>query len=196
MVANLFIFSFKLKMKYRIIKVFVFVFMVFLFDRLGGFALYQLYNKTNDFSISKLRYTLDSTNQDILIFGSSRVLNQYIPRIIEKNTGLSTYNCGFGGQGVRFSYIQLCESLKRYNPKMVILDILPNVLLDPESEQKLKFLLPYYDRDTLIYNSITNNKSMEKIKLISSIYPYNSSFISIAAEFSKNLEILYMDSYP
>ena len=113
-------------------------------------------------------------------------MNQFIPDIIKQQTKLTTYNCGFGGQGLKFSYIQLSETLKRYKPKMVIVDISPNILLDPKSEQKLKILFPFYNRDTLIYNELTNNKSLEKIKLSSSIYPYNSTIGSIIKGMFKN----------
>jgi hypothetical protein len=170
--------------KSRVFKTILFLILVTGFDRIVGHTCENIYNKSNDYTIAKLRYTLDSTNQDILIFGSSRAMNQFNSVIIEKNTGLSTYNCGFGGQGLLFSYIQLNESLKRYTPKIVILDISPNILLDPESSDKLKILLPYYERDTLIYNRLTNNNYREKLKFLSSIYPYNSTIISLARRYN------------
>ncbi len=172
-------------MKIIVYRTVVFVLIVFLFDRILGFVSQGLYNTTKDYTISKLRYTIDSTKQDILILGSSRAQHHFIPDIFENNTGYSTFNCGFGGQGLQFSYIQLYESLKRYKPKIVVIDISPNVLLDPDSQQKLKILLPFFQRDTLIYNALTNRKSSEKLKFISSIYPYNSTIVSLIRGYIK-----------
>jgi hypothetical protein len=166
-------------MKSKIFRLLIFIFIVFISDRIIGIILNNLYNLTNDYSISKLRYTLDSTNQDVLIFGSSRAMNQFDPGVIEKNLNMSTYNCGLAGQGLQLSWVQLIETLKRYKPKLVVVDISPNILLDPSSEEKLKVLLPYYKRDTAIYNLVTSYKFFEKIKLISTIYPYNSNIASI-----------------
>ncbi len=117
-------------------------------------------------------------------------MNQFDPEIIKKITGLSTYNCGFGGQGLQFSYIQLNETLKRYKPELIVLDVSPNILLDPESREKLKILLPYFKRDTLIFNALTNNMDVEKVKLLSAIYPYNSTIGSLI----RGLNMDYSDS--
>jgi hypothetical protein len=148
-------------------------------DRIIGKACEVIYHNSQYLTYAKLRYTLEETNQDILILGSSRASNQFDSRVFERNTGLSTYNCGFGGQGLQFSYIQLCESVKRYKPKLVVLDLSPNILMDPGSKDKLKALLPYYKYDTLIFNALTYNDKIEKVKLMSAIYPYNSTIGSL-----------------
>lgn len=156
------------------LKTLIFILIVLFTDQICGLGLEKLFFSTKDSNLTKLKYTIDSTKQDILILGSSRALHHYVPRIIQKKTGLSVYNCGFGGQGLQFSYIQLFESIKRHIPRYVIVDISPNILLDSESEQKLKILLPFYKRDSLIFQSFTKNKPIEGLKFISSIYPYNS----------------------
>jgi hypothetical protein len=172
-------------MKPWIYKTFIFLFLVFCFDRIIGYAFGRIYQASNDYTIAKLRYTLNATNEDLLILGSSRAVNQFDSRIIEEKTGLNTYNCGFGGQGLQFSYIQLNETFKRYTPETVVLDLSPNILLDPESNEKLKILLPYYKKDTLIYNALTRNDYKEKLKFISAIFPYNSTILSMLRKYNK-----------
>ena len=166
-------------MKSKWIKSLIFVFIVVIIDRTVGSVCQKLYNKSNDYNIFRLRYTLDSTKEDILILGSSRAEHHFVPRIISQNIGLSVYNCGLGGEGLLFSLIQLKESLKRYKPKFILVEVSPNVLLDLESKEKLQILKPFYNKDPLIYETLTAGKVFEKVKFLSSIYPYNSTILSL-----------------
>lgn len=126
--VNLSIFNFEFKMKKQILYSLIFLLFTFAADRIIGISLQALFSETRHRESAKIRYTLDSTYQDILIFGSSRAQQHYIPDTIFKNTGFSVYNCGIGGQGIPFSYIQIHETLKRYSPKIIILDIWPNLM--------------------------------------------------------------------
>jgi hypothetical protein len=175
----------------RFLKILIFVSIVVLFDKLVGATCEQLYYRSNDNNIYRLCYTLNAAREDILIFGSSRAQHHFIPRIINKNTGLSSYNCGFGGEGLLFSLIQLNEALKRYKPKLIVLEVSPNILIDPESHQKLKLLLPFSNRDPLIFDALTSGEFFERVKLLSAIYPYNSTIASlITGGFKKNIDTL------
>jgi hypothetical protein len=178
-------------MKSNLLKLLIFVSIVFLLDRIGGIICKDLYSKSNDYTIYRLHYTLDSTKEDILVFGSSRAQYHFVPAIISQNTGLSVYNCGFGGEGLLFSLIQLKESLKRYKPKLVVLEVSPNVLIDPESNKKLKILMPFSKKDPFIFEALTSEEKLEKVKLLSSIYPYNSTIASLlTGRFKQNVDTL------
>lgn len=166
-------------MRHCILKFFTFVFLIILLDKIVGLACEKLYYKSNDYTIHKLCYTLDSTREDILIFGSSRAEHHFIPTILDREIGLSSYNCGFGGEGLVFSYIQIKETLKRYKPKTIVLEISPNILIDPESQQKLKMLMPFNNKDPFISAALTKDSILEKFKLLSYIYPYNSTIASL-----------------
>jgi hypothetical protein len=177
--------------KSNLLKLLVFITVLIASDKIIGTICQKLYYKSNDYNIYRLRYTLDSTKEDVLIFGSSRAEYHFIPETIQQNTGLSTYNCGFGGEGLLFSFIQLSESLKRYKPKLVVLEVSPNVLIDPESQQKLKILMPFSKKDPIIYNALTNEELFERVKLLSSIYPYNSTIASlITGGYKRNTDTL------
>lgn len=165
-------------LKKRFSRFIIFILLLFLVDHIIGSVLKKFYETSNHLEIAKIRYTMDSTYQDILIFGSSRAEHHYDPKIISEYTGLSAYNCGIGGQGIVFSYIQIHETLNRYKPKLIILDISPNILLDPLSQQKLSILRPYYLKDTLIEKILTNGILIEKLKFISYIYPYNGTIFN------------------
>jgi hypothetical protein len=177
--ANSYIFNFERKTIYLIFKAIIFLVTIVVLDRTIGTFCNNLFNRTSYPLYAKLRYSIDSVNQDLIFLGSSKASDQFIPSVITNRTGMSAYNLGFPGQGLKFSYVQLFEIIKRYNPKIVLLDVAPNIILDPESQEKFKLLLPYFKRDTLMYNAITNGKVIEKLKFLSSIYPYNSSILDL-----------------
>jgi hypothetical protein len=160
-------------LNYKILKIILFLIFLLVSDRFIGIFLEKLYNKSNDINISKIRYTLNDTHEDILIFGSSRAQHHYVPETISRITGHNSYNCGLGGQGIKFSFIQISETLKRYKPLRIIFDISPNILLDKNSDQKLNILTPYYHDHSLVQNILNSNSSFEKLKCTSFIYPYN-----------------------
>lgn len=157
------------------LRILIFILIVVAADITGGIVCRYLYNITNDPPTVKLKHTLNSTNEDILILGNSRAECHFVPDIIKDSTGLTVYNCGIGGADLLFSEIQLKESLKRYKPKLIILEVSPNSFFLVNTQDRLKILLPFYNRDTLIYKALTKGKFFEKVKFISSIYPYNST---------------------
>lgn len=165
-------------LKSRFFAIVAFLLALIILERLVGFGFGYLYNHSNELTIKKVRYSILHCNEDIIVLGSSRAQHHYISDSISKNTGLSCYNCGIGGQGLYFTEIQLHSILKRYTPKKIVLDIAPNVLIDVTSEVKVKLLLPYAKNDTFIYERIVANSNIERMKMLSSIYPYNSTFFS------------------
>jgi hypothetical protein len=166
-------------MKPRLLKISLFLAIVILADQISGSVLRRLYNHSNDFAILKLRYSIDSTREDILIFGSSRAEYHFVPSFMSKATHLSVYNCGFAGGNLLFSRIQLNESLKRYKPKYVVIEASPSSFFIPNPDEALKLLMPFYDRDTLIYNTLTRKDPLNEIKFVSSIFPYNSKIAAM-----------------
>ena len=108
----------------------------------------SLYRKSHDITISKIRYTFH-TEEDILILGSSRAQHHYNPETLVKGTDLTAYNGGLGDQPA-FSLVQLSETVSRYKPKAVILDVTPDFRYDHDSNPRLKILGPYFRADTLV----------------------------------------------
>lgn len=176
----------------RILKIFSFLLLVFLADRLAGKILENLYQNSTDITISKIRYTFYATNEDILIFGSSRAQNHYIPDTISKGTGYTSFNGGLGGQPLAFSLVQISKTLKRYKPKVIVLDVTPNFTYDKDSDPRLNILAPFYHSDTLVRRILYNNFSkFERLKFLSSVYPYNSMIadLILALVYTPNVSV-------
>ena len=161
-------------------KAVFFILLIITADWFVGFILAHLYKRSEDITISKIRYTLYETEEDVLIFGSSRAQHHYIPDILVEGTNSTSFNCGLGGQPLAFSLVQISETLRRYKPQTIILDVTPDFRFDLDSDPRLKTLGPYYKTDTLVKEILLDNGSkLEKLKFLSSIYPYNGMLADI-----------------
>ncbi|MDP1620908.1 MAG: hypothetical protein Q8M08_01080 [Bacteroidales bacterium] len=135
-------------------------------------------------------YAIDSTKADILVFGSSRANHHYVPEIFEDSLNGTFYNTGRDGNFILYNYAIFKTIIQRYQPKLIIMDINPEELeFNANTYERLSSLLPY-SRDHKEIRSITALRSpWEKIKLFSSVYPYNSLLLTIAVgnlEYNRN----------
>lgn len=124
------------------------------------------------------KYVTDKTNEDILIFGSSRAIHHYNPQIITDSLGMSCYNCGQDGNGIILFY-GLWQMIKQHHkPKMIIYDVSTDFdLFEGESNQRyLGWLRADYDRPG-IKEIFTEIDSTEQYKMMSMLYRYNSKFM-------------------
>lgn len=162
---------------------------VFILDFSIGRLLEYLYFRQESGFQYRTTQAMEHTTAGILIFGSSRASHHYHPEIFEKRMQLSYYNAGRDGSYIFYDYAVLQAVLKRYTPQIVILDFISDEFrLMPESYDRISVLLPYYKKHPEIRNVIALKSPFEKIKLLSSIYPYNSSLFAILAgnlEFNK-----------
>lgn len=160
---------------------FIFLFLVFcLADQLSGHILRYFYFKQSTGGNSRTRFTIESANEDILVFGSSRASHHYEPVIFEEKLKMTFYNTGRDGHFLLFNYGVLKATLNRYAPKIVIFDVRPNDLYYVKTDYDNLFqLLPYYKDHPEIRSIIYLRSSVEKFKLISAVYPFNSEIIQI-----------------
>ncbi|MEI6752107.1 MAG: hypothetical protein WCK78_02970 [Paludibacter sp.] len=125
-------------------------------------------------------YSIEKTTADVLIFGSSRANHHYKPEVFEKELNLNYYNVGRDGSSILYHYAVLNAILKRYIPKMIILDLNDSEFRQSqETYERLSSLLPYYRKHPEIRSIIELRSKYEKYKLYSSIYPYNSVLSTI-----------------
>lgn len=130
----------------------------------------------------RTRYAMEETQAPILIFGGSRAEHQYSPGIFEMRLKQGSLNAGRDGQSIFYHYAVLKSILKRYTPKIAILDI-ENGFFQKEQRfyNDLSTLLPFYKEHPEIRPILQMRGPFEKVKLISHIYPYNSLLFNILA---------------
>lgn len=159
----------------------LFVFILFLFDQLFGRTLKHYYFKTTSGDYYRTTYAMDSTNAEIIILGSSRASHHYIPQIFEDSLDMSCYNTGRDGNFLLFNYAIFKSILKRYNPKLIILDINTSDLYHTDrTYDGLASLLPYYFEKPELKNIIELKSEAEKYKMWSATYPFNSTIIAVS----------------
>ena len=176
------------------VKVILFLAILFLLDLAIGRILKYFYYKQESGFLYRTTYALDSTKAEMLIFGSSTANHHYRPVTFEKRLNMSCYNTGRDGNSIFYNYAILKSVLRRYTPKMAILDFNEeDFKRDQDSYDRITSLLPYYDNNPELRSIILLKSPFEKYKLISKIYPYNSLMFSIGAgnaKFNKSREVV------
>lgn len=128
----------------------------------------------------KSSYSVEKVDAECIIIGSSTAVHHYDPEIIERKTGLSTYNCGQDGCFLLHSCCIINSILERYSPKMIIMDISPRALLDSDKRdeyQNMRFLSYYYDNDPVVKNFIDSKGKRNEWLYHANFYRYNSHAI-------------------
>lgn len=162
------------------LKLLTLFFCVALGDFLVGGLLQHFYFSQKSGSLYRTTYSMDSTKAEMLVFGSSRANHHYVPEIFEGGLDISFYNTGRDGNFIFYNYAIFKTILNRYNPKIVIFDINPSEFnYSITSYDRLSALLPYVSINNSITEIIQCRSPFEKIKLLSSIYPYNSLLTTI-----------------
>jgi hypothetical protein len=167
----------------------LFIAFILFLDFIIGNVLRYYYFKQESGLFYRTTYAMEKTKADLLIFGSSRANHHYCPDVFEGRLNMEYYNAGRDGNFIFYHYAVLKSVLKRYTPKIIVLDLVSDEFIqDKESYDRITSLLPYYWRHPEIRPVVELKSPFEKIKLISSIYPFNSSLLTIIAgntEFNK-----------
>jgi hypothetical protein len=162
-------------------KLAIFFALLVFIDFAVGKTLEYFYFKQESGLQYRTTYALEKTTADLLVFGSSRANHHYVPEIFAKELNMSYYNAGRDGSFILYHYAVLKGVLKRYKPKIIILDLnFHEFDLEKQSYERIACLLPYYRTHPELKPIIELKGKTEKFKLLSSIYPYNSSIFTIA----------------
>lgn len=160
-------------------KLLIFFVIVILLDYGMGMILKKCYFAQKDGYDYRTTYVLDSVRSDMLVIGSSMASHHYNPAILDSTFHLSTFNGGRDGCNIFYYYGVLKSVLKRYHPKVIVMDMMPDEFeTRPMSYQRVSILLPYYDSHPELKPICELKSGYEKFKLLSKIYPYNSKLLS------------------
>ena len=136
MVDNLYILNFRgmvlirifiIKLKRNVylffaVKLSILIVTLVVLDYTIGSLLNLFYFKQKSGTLYRTTYSLEKTNADFIIFGSSTANHNYYPQLFQKRFNMSCYNTGRDGISVFYQYAVLKAILKRYSPKIVIYD--------------------------------------------------------------------------
>lgn len=177
----------KLFLKNIIFRLFLILLILIPIDLLTGLLLDNILKRQPDGRYYKAEYSLNRSCEEIFILGSSRAETNLNPIIFEEMLDMKCWNAGRGGQSLPyFRCIQECV-LKRYAPKVLVLNVEYN-LCEKSLEywyEKAGFLKPFYRKNPEIRPILNEISRFEKYYMYSSIYAYNSSFYYLLRPFFK-----------
>lgn len=159
----------------------LFILIISASDQLLGGILRNYYFSSKSGDYYRTTYSMDSTKAEIIILGSSRASHHYIPHIIEDSMKMTCYNTGRDGNFLLFSYAVFKSIIKRYSPKVLVLDInIGELIKEHDNYEALSTLLPYSFYKPELKNIIELRSPFEKYKMLSAVYPFNSTIVTIA----------------
>lgn len=165
-------------MKRFVLKGILFLLLLVCMDVSGGYVFDFLRKEAlkKDPSHMSTEYAMESLNTDMIIVGSSRTNHHYIPDILRDSMDMTVYNAGKDGFYFLYQCCVMHEILSRTNPKIIVWDIEPTILSKPTQSEiaDLSYLGPYYDISDYYKAMIEEMCPLEKYKMQSRLYRYNS----------------------
>lgn len=165
-------------MKRFIIRLLAFLLLMFVVDRGVGLGMKYLQEHAKGGYVGHHNKIINHTDEEILIFGSSRAIHHYNPQTFKDSLGMSCYNCGQDGNGIILFYGWWQLMKERHTPKLVIYDVNPgfDLLLGESNQKYLGWLRSEYDNNDIqqIFDKVDYT---EKYKMHSMMYRYNSKFL-------------------
>lgn len=171
-------------MKRLIIKLTMFFLTLVIVDFFFGevFKYFQTHSKGG--ATYRMEYIANKMKDEIVIMGSSRAIHHYDPRILQDSLGLTSFNCGLGGNGIIYNYGQYRIFKERYAPQILIYDIYDqyDLVKGLPNERYIDGLRLYYEKMGIdsVFMSVD---SMERYKMLSQMRRFNGKFISVFSNF-------------
>ncbi len=170
-------------MRKFLIKTAVLAVLLWAVDAAVGAGCRFLQGRAKGGDTGRLNYIADEMEDEILVFGSSRALRHYDPRILADSLGLTCCNCGEIGNGIIHCYGKYRLFRDRYVPRVIVCDITPAVDLSgrEDNEKYLSWLRCFYDREG-IDSIFWDVDAAERWKMRSMMRKYNEKFVHLAVD--------------
>ena len=173
-------------------KLLILLAIMLVIDRVGGAAMAYFFEKEPLGDAAAFSHAIENPKEDILIYGSSRALHTYDPRVFQKTTGLSCFNCGRNASTIIYHSAIIPSALNQpdHKPKAIILDLTPKELSWRSGEDGNDILagmiLPYVGKNKQFEAMAKDLFPKELLKSkVSKLYAYNSMILSIIRNYSK-----------
>lgn len=158
----------------------------FLVGQLGDWLIHKGTEKSYVGQTALLNYSLNGVNADIVILGSSEASSAYMPSLITEQlfekTGkrYSAFNTGTYNQGLSFCYCVEQGLINRYNPKIIVLDLVTNYLSSADYSVMTPQLRPYRNVNSYVKDLLAkHDDENEIIKSKCNMYRWNTEIIKL-----------------
>ena len=174
-------------MKKFIINIVIFFSLVIVVDVCFGVIAKQIVANSKGGATRQMHNLCFKDNYDLLIMGSSRAHHHYVPYVIEDSLEIPTYNAGYDGNGIILHYGIYKMITERHMPKVIIYDVYKPFDIyeyqeDCNNTRYIQLLKKYYNQKEVkeIAHSVNDRYC---IYMLSSLYRYNGSMISIISDY-------------
>ena len=177
-------------MKKYLIKIILFFVIIVVVDILFGVACQYMNDHSKGGGIKSRYYVCKESDEDVLVFGSSRAKHHYVPDVIEDSLQMTCYNTGEDGNGIILCYGFLKMITERYSPKLIIYDVTGFDMFEDDNTKYLDLMKPYYHEpgiDSIFWE--VNPKS--RIMMLSNLYRFNTTCLRVLGNY-----IHPMTNYP
>jgi hypothetical protein len=175
-----------------ILKASLLLAIMFVVDRVVGGLVEYYYMHEPMGDVASFSHAINNPTEDLLIYGSSRAVHTYDPRVFKDTLGISAFNCGRNATNVIYHSAILPAAINgAHKPKIILLDLVAKEIAW-RSEQYggdvlAAMMLPYVltnDNFAALAKDLFP-KEYYKAK-ISKLYAYNSHIISIIKNYSRS----------
>lgn len=169
-------------MKKYLIKIALFFVAVAIVDVLFGIACQYMNDHSKGGGIKSRHYVCKESNEDVLIFGSSRAKHHYVPDIIEDSLGMTCYNTGEDGNGIILCYGFLKMITQRYSPKIIIYDVTGFDMYEDDNMKYLDLMKPFYHEpgiDSIFWSVEPKTRYL----MLSNLYRYNTTCLRVLGNY-------------
>lgn len=161
------------------VKLLIFAILFVVADQLCGLG-FRYLNSTAGDKFAREEYIRHKMDAEVVLLGSSRCAHHYVPRILQDSLGLTVYNCGQRGNGIIYEYGRLSTILKRYTPKILIVDFVQGYDIEVNDNNRyLDFLKCDYGKNAVVDSIFWNCDKFSKYKMLFQSYRYNSTICDL-----------------
>jgi len=142
--------------------------------------------------LKEMRYAIKECNEELIIMGSSRARHHLVPNVLGDSLKFDVYNAGMDGQGIYYHYSILASLLKRYRPKLVLVDLTERDLLVSSrfGLDGATVLHPFYGTSNELNEVLELGNWSNQLKLLSGLYRYNSTLSSMLSGYLVERQIV------
>ncbi len=179
--------------KRTLFGIIVVIFSLAIVDFCVGLSGDQLMKMVPDYSIQNVvkdNFCLNRVNADIVIIGSSRGQNAYVPAMLRDSINqyigknYSLYNGAIEGKTVYASACTIESILARYSPKLIIFDITQRECSGAR-EKEMDYSIVNYHNNEYVKQYVDALGERERLLAQSNLYRYNRKLVGILASFSQ-----------
>ncbi|PKN71893.1 MAG: hypothetical protein CVU50_09620 [Candidatus Cloacimonetes bacterium HGW-Cloacimonetes-3] len=155
---------------------------IFVCDYVIGTALQQMFFANNSGAPGYVLNHIAEKQYDAYVMGASGAQRGYVPAVFEQELGLSVFNTGEAGTNIFHNYAALQLILQHSKPKLIIWDITNADYYYRHDASKTGMITPYH-HNRRIRQLLYDIQPLNKLWLLSRIYPYNHKVLSIVGTY-------------